>query len=70
MWTLYTMATTATFMHTGLQRSTCMGTDKLHGVKVTPETWRRLNARKRPGDTFDDVVQRLLADEDADLTRP
>ena len=48
-----------------------MGTDSdRHGVKVSPETWQRLNARKRPGDTFDDVVQRLLADEDADLTRP
>lgn len=29
-------------------------------VKVSEETWRRLNARKEPGDTFDDVVQELL----------
>jgi predicted CopG family antitoxin len=29
-------------------------------VKLQDETWKRLNARKDPGDTFDDVVTRLL----------
>lgn len=33
-------------------------------VKVSEETWRRLNARKEPGDTFDDVVQDLLEQSD------
>lgn len=33
--------------------------DKIN-VEITRETWRRLNARKEPGDTFDDVVRRLL----------
>jgi predicted CopG family antitoxin len=34
-------------------------------ITVSGETWRRLNARKRePGETFDDVVQRLLTDSD------
>lgn len=37
-------------------------------LKVSEETWRRLNARKKPGDTFDDVVQRLL--EEADGVEP
>ena len=29
-------------------------------VKVSPDTWRDLNSLKHPGDTFDDVIQRLL----------
>ena len=29
-------------------------------IRVTDETWSRLNKRKRPGDSFDDVIQRLL----------
>lgn len=33
-------------------------------VKVSEETWRKLNSRKEPGDTFDDVVQRLLEESD------
>ena len=37
-------------------------------LKVSEETWRRLNARKKPGDTFEDVVQRLL--EEADGAEP
>lgn len=31
-------------------------------VKVTHDTWKRLNARKSPGDTFEDVIQDLLDD--------
>jgi predicted CopG family antitoxin len=34
-------------------------------ITISGETWRRLNVRKRePGETFDDVVQRLLSDSD------
>jgi hypothetical protein len=34
-------------------------------ISVSGETWQQLNARKRePGETFDDVVQRLLSDSD------
>jgi predicted CopG family antitoxin len=33
-------------------------------VRVSKETWRRLNARKEPGDSFDDVLDRLLARND------
>jgi len=33
-------------------------------VRVSKETWRRLNARKEPGDSFDDVLDRLLARHD------
>ncbi|WP_285265953.1 antitoxin VapB family protein [Halobacterium salinarum] len=31
-----------------------------HPVKVSEETWRDLNARKHPGDSFEDVIRRLL----------
>ena len=35
-------------------------------VRVKEDTWRRLNARRRePGESYDDVLQRLL-DEAAD----
>lgn len=33
-------------------------------VRVSKKTWRRLNARKEPGDSFDDVLDRLLARHD------
>lgn len=29
-------------------------------IRVSTENWRRLNAQKAPGDTFDDVIGRLL----------
>jgi len=29
-------------------------------LQVTKETWKQLNLRKEPGETFDDVIQRLL----------
>lgn len=29
-------------------------------IKVDETTWRRLNSLKTPGDTFNDVVERLL----------
>jgi len=32
-------------------------------IRVTEETWLELNRQKRPGDSFDDVLQRLLAEE-------
>lgn len=34
-------------------------------VRVTEETWSDLNQRKKPGDSFDDVIQRLLAAADS-----
>ena len=34
-------------------------------IRVTEETWSELNSRKRPGDSFDDVIQRLLEADDA-----
>ena len=38
--------------------------DDVTSIQVRNETWQELNARKQPGDTFDDVIQRLLdADE-------
>lgn len=35
-------------------------------VRVSEENWRRLNARKEPGDDFDDVVTRLLEETEDD----
>lgn len=32
-------------------------------IEISREHWRGLNARKEPGDSFDDVVGRLLEDE-------
>ncbi len=32
-------------------------------IEVKNETWRELNSRKEPGDSFDDVIQRLLEHE-------
>jgi predicted CopG family antitoxin len=34
-------------------------------MKISKDTWQRLNRRKQPGDSFDDVVQRLLDDVEA-----
>jgi len=36
-------------------------------VNVDTRTWRRLNALKRPGESFDDVVDRLLDDTTNDI---
>ena len=33
-------------------------------IGISNETWRRLNARKHPGESFDDVLQRLLDETD------
>lgn len=35
-------------------------------IRLSEETWRRLNARKDPGDSFDDIVQELLSEADRD----
>lgn len=34
-------------------------------VQIDEETWQRLNARKQTGDTFDDVICRLLEKTDS-----
>jgi len=39
-------------------------------LKISDETWRRLNARKDPGDTFEDVVQDLLNDDGEEAISP
>jgi predicted CopG family antitoxin len=41
-----------------------MSRDATNHIRVTAETWRRLNRRKQPGDSFEDVIQRLLEGED------
>jgi len=32
-------------------------------IRVSEETWTRLNRRKGPGDSFDDVLRELLEQE-------
>jgi predicted CopG family antitoxin len=39
-----------------------MGTADKH-VRVSEENYERLEARRRKGESFDDVVERLLADD-------
>lgn len=34
-----------------------MGENGTH-IRVSEDTWKRLNKRKEPGDTFDDVIRR------------
>jgi predicted CopG family antitoxin len=34
-------------------------------IEVTKQTWKDLNARKDPGDTFNDVIRELLQDCEA-----
>lgn len=43
-----------------------MGRDADTHIRVTEETWSELNRRKRPGDSFDDVISRLLEEEHAE----
>lgn len=31
-------------------------------ILVSDETWKSLNQRKEPGESFDDVIRRLMAD--------
>jgi len=39
-------------------------------IRVTPENWERLNQLKKPGDSFNDVVTRLLEAEEDDDADP
>lgn len=39
-------------------------------IRVSEETWIQLNRRKRPGETFDDVVSRLLDEVDKEAVSP
>jgi predicted CopG family antitoxin len=36
-------------------------------VRVTDETWKRLNERKEPGDSFEQVIKRLLEETEDDV---
>lgn len=40
-------------------------TDQRATIKVQPETWQRINALKRPGDTIDSVLNRLLDERES-----
>jgi len=40
-----------------------MSRDAEQHIRVSTETWRELNQRKQPGDSFEDVLQRLLSED-------
>ena len=40
-----------------------MPDDDRTSIQISRETWRALNQRKEPGDSFDDVIQRVLSEE-------
>jgi len=40
-----------------------MSDNDITTVKVSRETWRALNSRKTPGDSFDDIIQQLIDQE-------
>lgn len=33
-------------------------------IQIKTETWKKLNQQKSPGESFDDVISRLLEDSD------
>lgn len=33
-----------------------------HSIRVRKDTWHALHSEKEPGDTFDDVLRRVLAE--------
>lgn len=40
-------------------------------IRVTEETWKELNMRKEPGDSFEDVLRRLIEEgEQSDEGNP
>jgi predicted CopG family antitoxin len=41
-----------------------MGRNADTHIRVTGETWKKLNQRKEPGESFDDVLQRLIAESE------
>jgi predicted CopG family antitoxin len=41
-----------------------MGEDDTTTVKLKRDTWKELNSKKEPGDSFDDVIRRLLNETD------
>jgi len=42
------------FVYAGMAR------EATETIRVTPENWEQLNSLKEPGDTFNDVVSKLL----------
>jgi len=40
--------------------STMSNTMKEQMIRVSKETWKRLNGQKEPGDSFDDVINKLI----------
>jgi predicted CopG family antitoxin len=45
-----------------------MGRNADKHIRVTKETWKELNQMKEPGDSFEDVLQRLIEGEATRMT--
>ena len=43
--------------------------DESTTMKVKRDTWKQLNKQKEPGDTFDDVISRLIEEASGNPTR-
>jgi len=43
--------------------------DESTTMKVKRDTWKQLNKQKEPGDTFDDVIGRLIEQTSGNPTR-
>ncbi len=41
-----------------------MATEHQPVVKVSAKTWKELNSRKEPGESFEDVLSRMLEEPD------
>jgi len=37
-----------------------------HMMRVSKKTWKRLNQLKEPGDTFDDVINKLIDKQESE----
>jgi len=46
-----------------------MGRQADRHIRVTEETWKELNSRKEPGDSFEDVIQRLVKEDEEGNSR-
>lgn len=44
--------------------------DDTTNIRISRETWKKLNARKEPGDSFDEVIERLIEEAEEGNSKP
>ena len=59
-----------TYVLRGLMARYSMSREADKHIRVAEETWVKLNKKKRPGDSFDDVLQRLLNEDREETIDP